>query len=253
VTARSGTVARVFTGVLAFQLVIAGLLILGDSRSDTPMGLPGLGPSAPRLGEPVTPGDQRRTYRPRRDRPTVVPDRVPGKMPDRLTLLREDDGTYRLEGTIDAGDAPRVIDLLADADPAPETLVLQSPGGSVRDALALGRHLRHAGIGTRVLRGEICFSACPYLLVGGATRDIDPDASVGLHQHDFGESVLLPAAFAVEDIQRGQAEVMGFLIEMGIDPAVMQHAMATPPSEIYVLLPDQLDAYGFTAPPDDAQ
>ena len=35
-----------------------------------------------------------------------------------------------------------LIGLIEEADPAVETLVLQSPGGSVQDALALGRHLR---------------------------------------------------------------------------------------------------------------
>ncbi|MEL6809414.1 MAG: hypothetical protein AAFO97_16700, partial [Pseudomonadota bacterium] len=54
-----------------------------------------------------------------------------------------------------------------------------------------------------------------------------------------------PAAFAVEDIQRGQGEVMTYLDEMGIDPLLMQHALSTPPDEIYVLLPEELERYGF--------
>jgi hypothetical protein len=88
-------------------------------------------------------------------------------------------------------------------------------------------------------------SACPYVLAGGAQRSIDDTALVGVHQHYFGQNTLLPAAFAVEDIQHGQGEVMRYLIDMGIDPAVMQHALTTPPDQIYVLLPDQLEAYGF--------
>ena len=79
---------------------------------------------------------------------------------------------------------------------------------------------------------------------------IDATASVGVHQHYFGESSLLPAFVAVEDIQRGQGEVMGYLAEMGIDPLVMRHALATPPNEIYLLLPEELDRYKFRSASD---
>ena len=101
-------------------------------------------------------------------------------------------------------------------------------------------------IDTEMRAGEICYSACPYVLAAGVHRKIDDAASVGVHQHYFGESTILPASFAVEDIQRGQGEVMIYLDAMGIDPLVMQHALTTPPDEIYVLLPEQLVLYGFS-------
>ncbi|MEM6373695.1 MAG: hypothetical protein AAF727_13070 [Pseudomonadota bacterium] len=236
-------VARVLMGILIFQLGLGGLLILGDMQG---LRLPNFGPDAPRLTEPVRPGDQRRTFRPDRDRPVVQPARNPGELPDRLVLTAKSGTTYRLEGGIRAGDGARLIDLIDAADPAPETLILQSPGGSVSDALSLGRHIRAQGITTQMLSGEFCYSACPYILAAGVTRDIDGDASVGVHQHYFGENTLLPAAFAVEDIQRGQGEVMTYLDTMGIDPLVMQHALSTPPDQIYVLLPEELERYGFT-------
>jgi hypothetical protein len=101
-----------------------------------------------------------------------------------------------------------------------------------------------------MLAGEICLSACPYMLAGGATREIAPEALVGVHQHYFGENTLLPAYLAVEDIQRGQADVMTFLDDMGIDPLIMQHALSTPPDEIYILLPAELIRYGFVPDPE---
>jgi len=61
-------------------------------------------------------------------------------------------------------------------------------------------------------------------------------------------SWLNAAAFAVEDIQRSQGEVMTYLDEMGIGPLVMQHALSTPPGEIYVLLLFELLEYRFIAP-----
>jgi len=107
------------------------------------------------------------------------------------------------------------------------------------------RYLRQRGLDTALREGDICYSACPYLLAAGTSRDVPEDASVGVHQHFFGESTLLPAFVAVEDIQRGQGEVMTYLDQMGIDPLVMQHALVTPPDEIYLLLPEELTRYRF--------
>mgnify|MGYP006296059489 FL=1 len=237
-------IARTLMGVLIFQLGIAGFLILGDMGRGG-ISWPRFGPEAPGLTEPVRPGDQRRTYAPGRDRPAVQPARDPGDLPDRLVLTPDEGPTWRLEGTIAEDDAERIARQITEAEPAIETLILQSPGGAVGDALVLGRLLRREGIATRMLAGEYCLSACPYILAGGARREIDEDASVGVHQHFFGRNTLLPAFVAVEDIQAGQAEVMGYLDDMGIDPLVMRHALATPPDQIYLLLPEDLRRYGF--------
>ncbi|MDA7425409.1 COG3904 family protein [Thalassococcus lentus] len=241
------TVSRVLASVLIFQLGIGALLVFGDMQLAAPR-LPGLGPDAPRLSEPVRPGDQRRLFAPDRDRPSVQPLRNAGPLPDRLTLTRAE-GVWRLEGAITAGDADRIITQIEDSAEAPQQLVLQSPGGAVDEALRLGRYLRARSIETAVLSGEICYSACPYLLAGGPTRDIETGASIGVHQHAFGENTFLPAFLAVEDIQRGQGEVMIYLSEMGIDPMVMSHALGTPADEIYILLPEQLERYGFVEAP----
>lgn len=238
---KARNVARVLSAVLLFQLGIGALLVVGDMRQ-APFSLPFLGPEAPRLSQPVRPGDQRRIYRPERDRPATRPRREAGDLPDRLTLTREG-GAWRLEGAIAPGDGARLAEQIDAADPAIARLLLQSPGGSVRDALELGRHLRRRAIATEVLPGEICYSACPYLFAGGTARRAGDEASLGVHQHSFGENTLLPAFIAAEDIQRGQAEVMDYLDEMGIDPLIMRHAMSTPADEIYILLPEELSRY----------
>ena len=239
-------IARTLSAVLIFQLGIGALLILGDMRGAS-LSLPFSTPDAPRLSEPVRPGDQRRLYQPTRDRPSVQPARDPGELPDRLTLTYED-AQWRLEGAITPGDADRLIPQIDRADPPVDTLLLQSPGGSVQDALDLGRHLRDRGIATSVLAGEICYSACPYLFAGGTERRAEPGASIGVHQHSFGENVLLPAFTAIDDIQRGQAEVMSYLDDMGLDVRLMRHALATPADEIYILLPEELETYKVVTP-----
>ena len=234
-------VARVLMGALVFQLGLAALLFWDDLG--TGLRIPSFGPDAPSLTEPVRPGDQTRRFRPDRAPPGGRP--MPsGPFPDRLTLTPVEVGAAALlEGAIVAGDAERIVKQLDELDPAPTRIYLNSPGGSVGDALDLGRYLRRAAMNTELRDGDICYSACPYLLAAGVERVVPDSASVGVHQHYFGESTLLPAFVAVEDIQRGQGEVMGYLADMGIDPLVMRHALATPPDEIYVLLPEELRRY----------
>ncbi|MGC1495917.1 MAG: hypothetical protein WA790_08910 [Sulfitobacter sp.] len=236
-------VGRVLMGVLILQLLLAALLFWGDLRDG--LSLPGFGPSAPSLTEPIRPGDQTRRYR--QDRAPAPGQPMPSTpLPDRLTLTVVEAGaSVLLEGAITAGDSTRISKQIDELSPAPTSVFLNSPGGSVRDALELGRHLRAADLNTALRDGDICYSACPYLLAAGIKRDIPETASVGVHQHYFGESTLLPAFIAVEDIQRGQGEVMAYLDDMGIDPLVMRHALVTPPNEIYVLLPEELKAYNF--------
>lgn len=236
-------VGRVLVGVLFFQLALAGMLFWDDVSDG--LSLPGSGPRAPQLTEPVRPGDQTRRFNPDRAPPGGRPMPTTA-LPNRLTLTVVEGGARALlEGGIQPGDAERIEKQLAELEPKPGGVILNSPGGSVQDALLLGRYLRDADLTTALRSGDICYSACPYLLAAGTDRIVPEDASVGVHQHYFGESTLLPAFVAVEDIQRGQGEVMRYLDTMGIDPLVMQHALVTPPDEIYVLLPEELERYRF--------
>ena len=239
VAPKRNPVARVLIGVLGFQLLLGGLLFVGDLQNG--FSLPRMGPKAPSLSEPVRPGDQTRRFSPNL---TVPGSREP--LPEHLTLTVVSAGAaVLLEGEIAGGNATRILKQINELREAPTRAILNSPGGSVQDALELGRALRLAGMETEMREGDICYSACPYLLAVGVTRTVPEEAIVGVHQHYFGESTLLPAFAAVEDIQHGQGQVMRYLDQMGIDPLVMQHALVTPPDEIYVLLPEELQRYKF--------
>jgi len=243
---RTLTTRGALWGLLAVQVGLGALL----AGRDILPALPRLfsPDSEPAFDVPVRPGDQTRLYRPR-DMPLSParegnPDRPfqsTGDMPDRLSFLREGE-VLQVTGGIDEGDARRFSDVLV-AEAGLRVVRLNSPGGAVEEALEIGRTLRAAGLDTVLEAGDICLSACPYILAGGTDRRVDPEAQVGLHQHYFGANTYLPAFVAVEDIQRGQAAVMDHFLEMGIDPVVMRHALATPPDAIYVLLPEELERY----------
>nr|WP_309503481.1 hypothetical protein [uncultured Roseovarius sp.] len=243
---RGWNTRRVLLAVLGLQLGMAVFLAGWDVINALPqMAWPS---HQPQLTTPVTPGDQQRRYTPR-DMP--LPDTRPGTperpyrntadMPQRLEFRREGD-VLLATGAIEAGDALRFQEALA-REPDLSRVRLNSPGGSVRDALEIGRSLRAAGLETVMDAQDVCFSACPYMLAAGTARRVHADAQVGVHQHYFGKSTVLPAFLAVEDIQRGQGEVMSYLDAMGVDTLVMRHALATPPDEIYVLLQSELLEY----------
>ncbi len=236
--------------VLGLQVVLAVLLMGGDLwRAWPSIGWPS---TQPRFDQPINPGDQTRRYRPAdmplapaRDGNPARPFTSTKDMPTRL-VFEADGGEITITGAISPGDAKRFETFLTAETGEFGIVRLNSPGGSVSDALAIGKRLREEGFNTLMEPGDICLSACPYILASGVERLIDDDAQVGVHQHYFDVNTVLPAFLAVEDVQRGQGAVMRHLNEMGIDPLVMQHALVTPPDEIYVLLPDELQTYHFT-------
>ncbi len=237
---------RALRAMLLVQVALALLLAAADFAAVVPaVGLPSLpGARPPGLEAPVAPGDQRRRFAPGR-----MPDLpAAGDMPSRLLFEMESDSA-RLTGTIAPGDAGRFAEWLATRSAKPARVALHSAGGSVGDALEIGRTIREAALATEVPAGRLCLSACPYILAGGVERHVGAGAAVGVHQHYHGENSYLPAFLAVEDIQRGQAEVMTHLSDMGVDPRMMIPALSTPPAEIYVLVRDELEGFGLVTPP----
>lgn len=228
---------RVMKWLLGAQIVLAGLLIAIDIGPSIPRLLSPSG--APELDQPIGPGDQTRHYRP--NRPATPGPGVDPDMPRRLiaeTLEVDGAPALRIRGAVAAGDGERIVNEVQRVQPA--RVWLDSPGGSVTDALAIGRALRAVEAETQLDDGAVCFSACPYMFVGGTVRRVAETARLGVHQHSFGETTILPAFLAVEDIQRGQAGVLDHLDDMGIDLRIMGPSMATPADEIYILTEDEL-------------
>ncbi|APG48970.1 Clp protease (plasmid) [Phaeobacter porticola] len=243
---------RVLRWALAVQLGFAAALL----GTDLAQVLPRLAwPSnAPGLTDPIGPGDQTRRFTPDR-----LPARAPSPgsrplpttddMPSRLSFATpqwQGKTVLTLTGRIAEGDATRFTEYLATQDTPPTLVYLNSPGGSVRDALDIGRTIRERKMNTVMSASDICLSACPYVLAAGVARYADQDAMVGVHQHYFGQNTVLPAFVAVEQIQRGQGDVMRYLQDMGVDPLLMQHALVTPADEIYLLTSEEREFYRLT-------
>jgi hypothetical protein len=88
-------------------------------------------------------------------------------------------------GPINPGDAPRLAAALslATRDKAgTKELLLDSPGGSVDEALAMAEIMDRAGVRTVVPAGAMCGSACASVLfVSGKYRSIDKGGVLAIH------------------------------------------------------------------------
>lgn len=245
------TAARLLKVMLAAQCLVAVMVVVSDLPHDVLRGFQGGDAVPPTTAVPVTPGNQTRQFEPSRLRPSQGPTGpgfvsdtvVPSRLEFSPSLPDNPDSPILLSGMIVRGDADRFDAWLQALATPPRAFALHSPGGAVDEALRIGRTIRATGASVMVAAGASCFSACPYILAGGAERDVSRQALVGVHQHYFGENTYLPAFLLVSDIQVGQGEVMAYLSEMGVDPMVMAKAMMTPPDDIYILLPAELETY----------
>jgi hypothetical protein len=174
--------------------------------------------------------------------PKVTTDRAKLEAP--LAIVLGAGGRLTLTGTIDVGAIER---FKAEVDAHGEyvkTVVLDSPGGSLEDALAIGKLVRQKGYATEVPAGQLCASSCPLIFAGGTARVATAASAIGVHQfYMTGRDATKlatnagaqAAALASSQAQRTTAEISRYLSDMGVDPALWLHALDTPPGQLYYL------------------
>jgi hypothetical protein len=155
-------------------------------------------------------------------------------------------GQLTLTGSIELGSATRFADEIAARGEYVQTVVLDSPGGSVVDALAIGSLIHEKGLATKVAAGSLCASSCPIIFASGATRIASPEAAIGVHQiyaaalSGDPQSALRVAGAAMSDAQTTTAEIISHLTKTGVDPALWLHALETPPDRLYYFTAEEM-------------
>jgi hypothetical protein len=167
-------------------------------------------------------------------------------------------------GTI-TSDTPATFDAFArERDVHGATVVLDSSGGSVLDAIALGRKFRELGImttvgatvdkadssGRRVRAGieprAACESMCVFVLLSGTKRFVPAEARIRVHQIWLGDRANDPkaATYNAQDlmiVQRDIGRLTSYAFEMGVPGELMALALSVPPWEpLYQLNTDEL-------------
>jgi hypothetical protein len=152
-------------------------------------------------------------------------------------------------------DTPRDFENFAQGrDLTGATVVLNSDGGSVHGAIALGRDIRRLKLNTTV--GRIvdlagaeqdnprasfspqadCESMCAFVLLGGVHRSVPPEARVMVHQIWLGDRRDDPTAatYSAEDVvlvQRDIGRLAKYTIDMGGSIELLDLALRIPPWE----------------------
>ncbi len=179
--------------------------------------------------------------------PRLTTDPVAREAP--LAMSLEPGGVLALTGTVDVGAAQRFSDELMVRGEYVRTIALDSPGGSVSDALAIGALIREKGFSTSVAPGALCASSCPLIFAGGTERFASRDSAVGVHQI-YAAQASLPlsttirdSSLAMADAQRTTALISRHLAAMGVDAALWLHALETPPEDLYFLSPEEMTSF----------
>ena len=160
-------------------------------------------------------------------------------------------------------DTPRDFDEFArDRNLSGATVVLDSSGGSVNDAIALGRRWRSIGLRTTVgtttathtASGErtsvastaYCESMCVFLLLSGKVRYVPDGAHVRVHQIWMGDRADDPkaASYSAQDmmiVERDIGRLAKFTFDMGGSGDLLSLALNVPPwEELHELSPQEL-------------
>jgi hypothetical protein len=147
-------------------------------------------------------------------------------------------------------DSPKAFDEFArDRQLGGATIVLDSSGGSVNDAIALGRRFRSLGALTtvgvtvrkqgeraRVVPEAYCESMCVFLLLAGKTRYVPPTAHVRVHQIWMGDRAddAKAATYTAQDlmiVERDIGRLAKYTFDMGGTGDLLSLALSVPPWE----------------------
>jgi len=219
-------------------LVVATVAVLALDYDDLRQAVSGAPPALPATEMPsAEPLPARPQDGKRRTAPLPQPD---AQLRNAMTFDLTGDGRMVATGTITPGTAKTFAAEIAKRGSYVKTVVLRSPGGSVQDALAMGRLIREKQFATEVEAGRYCASSCPLVFAGGAERRAGAKAAIGVHQVFAVGQTELSQADGMDSAQRISATAQKYLRDMGVDLGVWVHAMETPRDELYYFQPAEL-------------
>jgi hypothetical protein len=191
-----------------------------------------------------------------------------------------------VEGQVDSNAASRFRKFLSQQKDRTLPLYFSSPGGNLDQAVAMGNMLREKPTVTRVARtlvsecgfeaqdsevcirlkqsgrelhgdlfthNAMCASACPYLILGAATREIAPDAALAVHSPKVMVSFRgvdrptqsMIAAATERGRERGDRVLSGYFARMGVDAALLDLARTVKFEDMHVLTREEIVRFGI--------
>ena len=235
-----GTLAVTIAVLTADLATTTGLLTKPDAL---PEKSPAASPSfnVPAILAPLLPGGDRRLV------PLPQPSAALGKP---MTFELVGGGKLVATGTITPGISEAFAAEVARRGDYIKTVTLNSPGGSVSDAMAMGRLIREKKFTTEVEAGKYCASSCPLMFAGGVERRAGDKAAIGVHQvFAMASADNVAARDDMSDAQRISAKCQRYLGDMGVNLQVWVHAMETPKDKLFIFKPEELASLNIVTPP----
>ncbi|MQX99392.1 hypothetical protein GHK03_25580 [Sinorhizobium medicae] len=234
-------------GAFFVMLSAAGIFLLIDMREIAAMnaGLPGFDPmleDSPVLPPAVTEAAPKG--------PPVHPASSDEVLRQPMRFELGSGGVLLAEGTIDLGAGERFAQEIEARGEYVKTVALNSPGGSVDDALAMSKLIREKKLDTRIASRALCASSCPIVFAGGVARVAASDALIGVHQVFSGGGDDRPTpAQAMSFVQSTTARVARHLDTMGIGAGLWINALETPPDRLYYLTAKEMAEFHLITEP----
>lgn len=172
---------------------------------------------------------------------------------------RGDDSAWiQADGPIDEDTVERFMEFLQEHSSwFPKRIRFNSPGGNLHQGINLGLKLRSLGFATEVGTDEIdpdwegvgsskftrrlpgsCSSACAYAFMGGVERVVEEDSIIGVHQFSRAskrnsDQTSTPVLIEEGAEQEMSANLIAFILKMGIDARIFVAAGLHAPEEMY--------------------
>ena len=224
----------IFHGIVAVTVAVLAADLASVNGWTAPSDLSPDSPSLtlPSILAPLLPGGDRRLS------PMPQPD---GRLGKPMTFELVGGGKLMATGTITPGISDAFAAEVGKRADYIKTVVLNSPGGSVSDALAMGRLIREKKFATEVEAGKYCASSCPLMFFGGVERRAGDKAAIGVHQvFAIASADNVAVRDDMSDAQRISAKCQRYLGDMGVNLQVWVHAMETPKDKLFVFKPEEL-------------
>jgi hypothetical protein len=192
-----------------------------------------------------------------------------------------------IEGKVDGDAASRIRKFLRGMKDARRPIYFHSPGGDVRQAQGIGRLLRTLKVTARVgrtvvsgcaadtpfdeaclkikagaeveaavaTRWAMCNSACVYMLLAATTREVAPDAAVGVHHSRMvvsfrGHPTAQQRAEATaRSRDRADSETAAYVKAMGISHDLVELTRSVPFEKMHLLTRPELFRFGIDPRP----
>ncbi|HSC83837.1 MAG TPA: hypothetical protein VLC30_09505 [Pseudomonas sp.] len=121
---------------------------------------------------------------------------------------------------------------------AKKIVVLDSIGGSIQEAIRMGRLLRETGFDVLVPSNSVCQGTCVYLLAAG--RDKTVHGYVGLHRPYYPDG---DSALAAQASSAARYSPTAYLRDMNIPASLAEEMSRIDPQHMRVLSPQELARY----------